>query len=181
MSDFYTLITTTGQQKLADAIVNHTTVKLQEMAVGDGGGSPVTPTGGETALAGEQYRAQLNSIHTDLTNPNWVICELIIPENVGGWYLREVGLYDDEGDLIAYGNFPETYKPELDEGSSRTQTIRVVILVSDTDSVELLIDPAVVLATREYVDERIDTIDQVTQTPYKLVVVDGVIGLEEQS
>ncbi|MBD2786727.1 phage tail protein, partial [Xenorhabdus sp. DI] len=80
------------------------------------------------------------------------IAEQVIHESEGGWWIREIGLFDKDGILIAVGNCAETYKPQLQEGSGRTQTIRMVLIVSHTDAVSLKIDPSVVLATREYVD-----------------------------
>lgn len=156
MSKYFTILTSVGAAKLANATALGETVKFTELALGDGNGSLPTPTQSQTSLVNEVRRKALNSVSVDDDNPNWVMCEQIIPEDVGGWTIREVGIYDDDGDLIAVGNFPETYKPLLGEGSGRTQTIRVVLQISSTSSVELKIDPSVVLATREYVDRQND-------------------------
>ncbi|MEI8631418.1 phage tail protein [Vibrio sp. PP-XX7] len=118
------------------------------------GGTPPTLSQTQTALVNEVWRDMLNTIKVDNENANWIICEQVIPEDVGGWTIREVCLYDQDGDLIAVGNFPETYKPTLQQGSGRTQTIQVILQVSASSSVELKIDPSVVLATREYVDDQ---------------------------
>lgn len=154
MSDFFTLLTTVGAAKLANATALGTTVEISEMAVGDGGGEAVVPNQSQTALVNEIRRKPLNSITIDPDNPNWIVCEQVLPPDEGGWTIREVGLFDADGNLIAVGNFPETYKPLLSEGSGRTQTIRIVLEVSSADSVELKIDPSVVLATRDYVDRQ---------------------------
>ncbi|MBY7830886.1 phage tail protein [Vibrio fluvialis] len=154
MSKFFTLLTTVGEAKLANATALGQTVKFEKMAIGDGNGELPVPDQKQTALVNEVRREPLNAVETDPDNPNWIVCEQVIPENVGGWTIREVGIYDVDGDLIAVGNFPETYKPILEEGSGRTQTVRIVLQVSSTATVEIKIDPSVVLATRKYVDEK---------------------------
>ncbi|MBY5940392.1 phage tail protein [Halomonas sp. DP5N14-9] len=154
MPQFYTLLTDTGQAKIANAVALGTQIQITQMAVGDGGGNPVTPDSSATALVNEVRRAPINAVHTDDNNPTWIVIEQVLPPDVGGWTIREIGVFDAAGDLIAIGNLPETYKPVLAEGSSRTQTIRVVMEVSDTAAVTLKVDPSVVLATREYVDQQ---------------------------
>lgn len=152
MAQFFTLLTEVGQAKLANAIALGQTIEITQLAVGDGGGSLPTPQGDEEQLINEVRRAAINTSHVDEDNPTWIVVEQVIPPDVGGWTIREVGIFDSAGDLIAYGNYPETYKPVLEEGSSRTQTVRFVLEVSDTAAVTLKVDPSVVLATREYVD-----------------------------
>ncbi len=170
MSTFYTILTTVGEAKLANATALGLTVKLTQMAVGDGNGELPTPQQKQTDLVNELRRAALNSIDVDTDNPNWIVCEQVLPESVGGWTIREVGLFDEDDDLIAVGNFPETYKPILAEGSGRTQTIRMVIQVSATSTVELKIDPSIVLATREYVDKK-DSAHLVAVNPHPQYVL----------
>lgn len=150
---YFAIPTHAGQAKIANAIALGVPLKITQMAVGDGNGQPVTPNPAQTALVREQRRAPLNTLFQDPLNPAQLVAEQIIPENVGGWWIREVGLFDDSGALIAIANSPDTYKPLLSEGSGRTQTVRMVLIVSDTSAVELKIDPAVVLATRKYVDD----------------------------
>ncbi|WP_154179670.1 phage tail protein [Vibrio furnissii] len=152
MSKFFTVLTKVGEAKLANATALGQTVQFEKLAIGDGNGALPVPDQNQTQLVNEVRRMSLNSVEIDENNPNWIICEQVIPEDVGGWTIREVGIYDVDGDLIAVGNFPETYKPILEEGSGRTQTVRVVLQVSATATVELKIDPSVVLATRQYVD-----------------------------
>ncbi|OCG24658.1 hypothetical protein A9G11_03115 [Gilliamella sp. wkB108] len=154
---FYTLITTQGAALLANATALGIPLKLTKMAVGDANGSESHPTATQTKLIHEIYRAPINTITTDKDNPNQIIAELVIPETQGGWFINEIGLYDDGDNLIAVGNCPVTYKPKLVEGSGRTQVIRMIIIVDNVDSVQLKIDPATVLATRNYVDELIAT------------------------
>ena len=151
---FYTLLTDIGAAKLASAAALGVPLKITHMAVGDGGGVLPTPDSKQTALVNEKRRAALNMLYIDPQNSSQVIAEQVIPENEGGWWIREVGLFDESGALIAVGNCPESYKPQLAEGSGRTQTVRMVLITSSTDNITLKIDPAVVLATRKYVDDK---------------------------
>ncbi|WP_429871474.1 phage tail protein [Escherichia coli] len=151
---FYTLLTDIGAAKLASAAALGVPLKITHMAVGDGGGILPTPDAKQTALVNEKRRAALNMLYIDPQNSSQIIAEQVIPENEGGWWIREVGLFDESGALIAVGNCPESYKPQLAEGSGRTQTVRMVLITSSTDNITLKIDPAVVLATRKYVDDK---------------------------
>ncbi|EII6427201.1 phage tail protein [Escherichia coli] len=151
---FYTLLTDIGAAKLASAAALGVPLKITHMAVGDGGGTLPTPDAKQTALVNEKRRAALNMLYIDPQNSSQIIAEQVIPENEGGWWIREVGLFDESGALIAVGNCPESYKPQLAEGSGRTQTVRMVLITSSTDNITLKIDPAVVLATRKYVDDK---------------------------
>ncbi|MBS5006117.1 MAG: phage tail protein [Enterobacter sp.] len=152
---FYTLLTDIGAAKLASAAALGVPLKITQMAVGDGGGVLPTPSAQQTALVAEKRRASLNMLYIDPQNSSQIIAEQVIPETEGGWWIREVGLFDDTGALIAVGNCPESYKPQLAEGSGRTQTVRMVLITSSTDNITLKIDPAVVLATRKYVDDKV--------------------------
>ncbi|EEW1035158.1 phage tail protein [Escherichia coli] len=152
---FYTLLTDIGAAKLASAAALGVPLKITHMAVGDGGGTLPTPDAKQTALVNEKRRAALNMLYIDPQNSSQIIAEQVIPENEGGWWIREVGLFDESGALIAVGNCPESYKPQLAEGSGRTQTVRMVLIASSTDNITLKIDPAVVLATRKYVDDKV--------------------------
>ncbi|HDJ9589487.1 TPA: phage tail protein [Escherichia coli] len=151
---FYTLLTDIGAAKLASAAALGVPLKITHMAVGDGGGVLPTPDAKQTALVNEKRRAALNMLYIDPQNSSQIIADQVIPENEGGWWIREVGLFDESGALIAVGNCPESYKPQLAEGSGRTQTVRMVLITSSTDNITLKIDPAVVLATRKYVDDK---------------------------
>lgn len=150
---YFAYLTTRGEAKLAQATALGIQLKLTQMGVGDGGGTLPTPLPSQTSLINEKRRAGLNSLTVDPQNPAQLVAEQIIPENEGGWWIREIGLYDDANELIAVANCAETYKPLLAEGSGRTQAIRMVLIVSSTDAVTLKIDPAVILATRKYVED----------------------------
>lgn len=152
---FYTLLTEIGAAKLSSATALGVPLKITQMAVGDGGGVLPTPSAQQTALVAEKRRAALNMLYIDPQNSSQIIAEQVIPETEGGWWIREVGLFDDTGALIAVGNCPESYKPQLAEGSGRTQTVRMVLITSSTDNITLKVDPAVVLATRKYVDDKV--------------------------
>lgn len=153
MATYKSILTTLGQAKIATAIANASTVNLFEMAVGDGNGNDVVPDASMTALVRERYRAQVNTLTVDPSNPNYVIAELIVPSNEGGWTVREVGVFDNAGDMIVIANFPATYKPVITEGSTRDLIIRIYIEVTQADAVTLIIDPAVVLASRQWVSD----------------------------
>ena len=153
---YKTVITKAGAIKLAAATVpNGKKVNFTAMAIGDGGGTLPTPDPNQTKLINEVWRYSLNKISQDAKNKNYVVAELLIPPERGGFWMREMGLYDDTGTLIAVGNMAESYKPALAEGSGRAQTVRMVIMVSDIASVELTIDTSMVMATQDYVDDRL--------------------------
>ncbi|WP_255562141.1 phage tail protein [Rahnella sp. PD12R] len=152
MSKFKSVVTALGQARIASAIESGKDVNITQLAVGDGNGNATTPSASQTALVHETYRLPLNSIKTDNKNANWIIAEAIIPASVGGFWMREMGLFSSEGELIAVSNMADSYKPTLEEGSGRTQTLRMVITVTDTDAVTLTIDDTLVIATEEYVN-----------------------------
>lgn len=157
---YFALLTKLGENLLAQATALGTKIELTQMAVGDGGGKLPTPDTNQTKLIAEKRRAAINTLFIDDNNKNQIVAEQIIPESEGGWWIREIGLFDKAGNLIAVANCPETYKPQLAEGSGRTQSIRIVLIVSHTESVTLKIDPSVVLATREYVNTEITVLDK---------------------
>ncbi|EDW1774076.1 phage tail protein, partial [Salmonella enterica subsp. diarizonae] len=153
---FKTVITTAGAAKLAAATMQGgKKINLNVMAVGDGGGKLPDPDAGQMQLVNEVWRHTLNKISQDNRYSNYIVAELVIPPEVGGFWMRELGLYDDEGTLIAVANMAESYKPELAEGSGRAQTCRMVIIVSSVESVALSIDSTMVMATQDYVDDRL--------------------------
>ncbi|UPT55771.1 phage tail protein [Dickeya zeae] len=151
---YFALLTNIGAAKLANATALGSHLAITQMAVGDGGGSLPTPTPAQTKLVNEKRRAPLNALSVDPQNTNQIIAEQVIPETEGGWWIREIGLYDSDGDLIAVANCADTYKPQLQEGSGRVQTVRMILIVNSADAITLKIDPAVVLATRQYVDDK---------------------------
>lgn len=163
---YKTVITKAGAEKLAAATLpNGKKVNFAAMAVGDGGGTLPTPDPNQTKLVKEVWRHALNKISQDKKHKNYVVAELVIPPETGGFWLREMGLYDDTGALIAVGNMAESYKPELAEGSGRAQTLRMVIMVSDIDTVELSIDTTLVMATQDYVDDKLAEHEQSRRHP----------------
>ncbi|HBC3296757.1 TPA: phage tail protein, partial [Escherichia coli] len=174
---FYTLLTDIGAAKLASAAALGVPLKITHMAVGDGGGVLPTPDAKQTALVNEKRRAALNMLYIDPQNSSQIIAEQVISENEGGWWIREVGLFDESGALIAVGNCPESYKPQLAEGSGRTQTVRMVLITSSTDNITLKIDPAVVLATRKYVDDKISEHEQSRRHPDASLTAKGFTQL----
>ncbi|HHT4826673.1 TPA: phage tail protein [Escherichia coli] len=163
---FKTVITTAGAAKLAAATVpGGKKVTLSAMAVGDGNGKLPVPDAGQTKLVHEVWRHALNKVRVDNKNKNYIVAELVVPPEVGGFWMRELGLYDDAGTLIAVANMAESYKPELAEGSGRAQTCRMVIIVSNVASVELSIDASTVMATQDYVDDKIAEHEQSRRHP----------------
>ncbi|MFQ3507150.1 phage tail-collar fiber domain-containing protein [Escherichia coli] len=152
---YYAILTNQGAARLANATMLGSKLNLTQMAVGDANGVLPTPDPAQTKLINQKRIAPLNLLSVDPNNQSQIIAEQIIPENEGGFWIREIGLYDDEGVLIAVANCPETYKPQLQEGSGRTQTIRMILVVSNTEAITLKIDPSVVLATRKYVDDEV--------------------------
>ncbi|WP_332871828.1 phage tail protein [Serratia liquefaciens] len=176
MKKFIAIMTSHGSEKLANAAVSGSPLNITMMAVGDGGGHQRTPTPEQNQLIGEQFRAPLNRLSISDQAANVIEAEMIMPPQVGGFWLREVALIDDEGEFIAVGNMPDTYKPLLAEGSGRFQIIRMQLQVSSTEDVNMLVDPSVVLATAEtvkaaedaakdYADEQLSEHEQSRQHP----------------
>ncbi|WP_237613297.1 phage tail protein [Pectobacterium parmentieri] len=174
---YFALLTNIGAAKLANATALGSRLNITRMAVGDGGGTLPTPNPAQTKLINEKRRAALNNLSIDPKNPSQIIAEQVIPENEGGWWVREVGLFDDDGNLIAVANCPETYKPLLQQGSGRIQTVRMILIVSSTDAVTLKIDPAVVLATRGYVDEALAEHEKSRKHPDGTLTAKGFVQL----
>ena len=175
---YKTVITKAGAIKLAAATVpNGKKVNFTAMAIGDGGGTLPVPDASQTKLVNEVWRHTLNKISLDNKHQNYVIAELVIPPETGGFWMREMGLYDDTGTLIAVGNMAESYKPELAEGSGRAQTVRMVIMVSDIESVELTIDTSTVMATQDYVDDKLAEHEQSRRHPDATLTAKGFTQL----
>ncbi|EET2948883.1 phage tail protein [Escherichia coli] len=175
---FKTVITTAGAAKLAAATApGGRKVNITTMAVGDGGGKLPVPDAGQTGLIHEVWRHALNKISQDKRNSNYIIAELVIPPEVGGFWMCELGLYDDAGTLIAVANMAESYKPALAEGSGRSQTCRMVIIVSSVASVELTIDTTTVMATQDYVDDKIAEHEQSRRHPDASLTAKGFTQL----
>ena len=150
---YFATLTNQGAARLANATALGLKLNITQMGVGDANGTLPTPSPTQTALINQRRIAAINSLSVDDNDAGQIIVEQVIPENEGGFWIREIGLYDDTGVLIAVANCPETYKPLLTEGSGRTQTIRMILVVSSSASITLKVDPSVVLATRKYVDD----------------------------
>ncbi len=169
--EYFAILTAIGEAKHANAAVLGTKVDYATMAVGDGNGVVPMPDRLQTALVHQVRRAPINMADKDPANPAQIIVEQVIPETEGGWWIREAGIFDGDGDLIAVANVPPTYKPQLAEGSGRNQVVRIVLLVANAAVVNLKIDPAVVLATRQYVDSKIDAIPAATTDKKGLIEI----------
>ena len=150
---YFATLTNQGAARLANATALGIKLNITQMGVGDANGKLPTPSPTQTTLINQLRIAAINSLSVDDNDAGQIIAEQVIPENEGGFWIREIGLYDDTGVLIAVANCPETYKPLLTEGSGRTQTIRMILVVSSSASITLKVDPSVVLATRKYVDD----------------------------
>lgn len=177
----YSVPTTVGAAKLAYAMANELTVKISHMALGDGNGQLVEPASNWPALAREVHRAQLNQLYQHPDNPNWLVAELVLPAEVGGWTIREIALYDVDGDIIFIGNHAEQYKPVQSQGSDETKTIRMVILVSDVATVTLKTDPTTVMATIDYVQRELAKLDHKQSVRYTTTAAVVLSGLGVQA
>ena len=153
---YYMKITSAGAAKVAAAQAASSFVELSEIAVGDGSGSAIPPpTGSETTLVNEVFRDSVANISASSSDSSIIVAEMTIPSDAGGWTVREIGLFDGDGDLFAYGNFPTTYKPLVAEGSAREMIVRVALKVGASSVINMNIDPSVVLASKQWVLERI--------------------------
>lgn len=177
-SQFFAILTAAGEAKQANADALGIPWKLTEMGVGDANGTDPIPDRAQTRLINERRRRPLNKLSVDPANPNIIVAEQIIPADEGGWWIREIGLYDADGALVAVANCAPSYKPLMSQGSGRTQVVRMNFIVSSASSVVLKIDPAVVLATRQYVDDSIaDAVNRQDAKASVLVATTGPIQL----
>ncbi len=158
---FYSILTSIGKAKIANASVLGTKLNLTTLAVGDGNSKYYNPTENQEKLINEAWRGNVGAIATDSENSNWIVIETMIADNVGGFFIREVGVFDDEGNLIAIGKYPETYKPIVSDGATKDLTIRIILEVSNASNVTLKIDPTIIMATKkdiEILDNKIKNI-----------------------
>ncbi|MCA7812431.1 tail fiber protein [Escherichia coli] len=175
---FKTIITDTGAQKLAQAAApDGKPVRLTHMAVGDGGGTLPTPDSKQTCLVHEVWRHTVNRVILDATHQNRIVAELVIPPETGGFWIREIGVFDEHGDLIAVGNTAESYKPAVAEGSGRAQTFRTILTVSSTATVALTVDNTMVMATVDYVDDKLKEHEQSRRHPDASLTAKGFVQL----
>ncbi|EEX2323196.1 tail fiber protein [Escherichia coli] len=175
---FKTIITDTGAKKLAQAAApDGNPVHLTHMAVGDGGGTLPTPDSKQTRLVHEVWRHTVNRVILDATHQNRIIAELVIPPETGGFWIREIGVFDEHGDLIAVGNTAESYKPAVAEGSGRAQTFRTILTVSSTATVALTVDNTMVMATVDYVNDKLKEHEQSRRHPDASLTAKGFVQL----
>lgn len=177
MNKYKAIITTAGAAKIAAASAGGTQLKIVRMAVGDGNGTLPTPNPAQTKLVNEKYRAALNGLTIDKALKNHILAEMIIPANRGGWWLREMGLYDEAGTLIAVSNMAESYKPKLEEGSGRTQTLRMILIVSSTEAVQVIAGGDTVLATKDFVADAIAAHEKTRNHPDASTTAKGLVQL----
>ncbi|MBC0410791.1 tail fiber protein [Escherichia coli] len=179
---FKTVITDTGAKKLAQAAApDGKPVRLTHMAVGDGGGTLPTPDSKQTRLVHEVWRHTVNRVILDATHQNRIIAELVIPPETGGFWIREIGVFDEHGDLIAVGNTAESYKPTVAEGSGRAQTFRTILTVSSTATVALTVDNTMVMATVDYVDDKLKEHEQSRRHPDASLTAKGFVQLSSDT
>lgn len=166
--NFYTILTNAGLAAIANAVINQTQVNFAKLGVGDGNGAYYTPTQEATALRNQVWIGNISSVTADTTNPNWVNVETVIPGNVGGFEIRELGIFDDNNVLLAIGKLPLTYKPNFAEGSSKDLYIKAIFEVTNASAVTLKVDPSVIYASKKYVDDKV------------AVVVSGLENVQQQ-
>ncbi|HGS9927250.1 TPA: phage tail protein [Clostridioides difficile] len=157
---YYTLLTTIGKASIANATALGNKVDLVKLQLGDGAGAEYNPTEEQTSLKNVAWEGSINNVKIDEENPNWIVIETVIPGSVGGFMIREVGIFDSKEQLIAVSKYPETYKPTADSGSVKDLVIKIILVVSNTSSVNLKVDPTVILATLKDIqdlDSKIDT------------------------
>lgn len=181
---YFATLTNAGADRLAAAIAAGDKMDITQMAVGDGGGALPIPDPAQTALIGEVHRSPLNKLEVVL--PGTVLAEIIIPPQMGGWWLREVALFAKDGVCVAIGNMPESYKPVAEDGSSRTQIVRIQLAVSSTNNVEMIVDPTLVIATREDVNAALDAAKAYTDQEIRaadnrtVMAIDDAIAAESR-
>lgn len=174
MANFYTILTVAGKAAIANATVTGVPINFTQMAVGDGNGTNYSPVETQSSLIKEVWRGNISSVSGDENNPNHIVFEAVIPATQGGFYVREIGLYDDKGTLLAIGNCAETYKPRLEEGSTKDLYLKVIIVVSNTSVVTLKVDPSIIMASKKYVDDKVTIVTSSIQQ-----VTNNLSGLQE--
>ena len=153
-AQYFTVLTDYGTQAFAKAIATNQPIQFSSFAVGDGNGQAVTPTADRTALVKETHRANVSAVSLDPRNNKQIIIELTIPEDVGGFYIREMGVFDSTNKLVAYANTPESFKPTLESGSGKVQVLRMILKVSNSQAVTLSIDNSVIFVTRQQLNPK---------------------------
>ncbi|EGQ4786861.1 hypothetical protein I3H91_003934 [Salmonella enterica subsp. enterica serovar Durban] len=175
---FKTIITDYGKQRLIAAMSpGGTKLTLTQMAVGDGGGNPTNPDTTNTALVNEVWRAAVNSVSVDKTHSNIIIVELLIPAEVGGFWIREAGIYDEFNKLVAICSLPASEKPLLEQGSGRAQTVRMTLVISDLSTINITIDSTTIIATNDYVDNSLKEHEKSRNHPDATLTDKGFVKL----
>lgn len=146
---FYTILTNVGKAKVANSLPTGTKVNLTKLKIGDSNGTYYNPSETQTDLVHKVYECNVTSVEVDEDNPSWVTITAAIPSDVGGFMIREVGVFDDGNNLIAIGKYPETYKPVASDGSTKELYIKMTLEITNSSSVELKIDPTVIIATKK--------------------------------
>ena len=178
---YYTVLTQKGIALLDNATSLGVPLKITQMAVGDGNGNITTPDATQTELVHEVRRAAIDKLFLDNENPCQIIAEQVIPETDGGWFIHEIGLFDDKDNLIAVGNYPATYKPNCLEDSSRTQVIRMEFIVDNTEAIELKNETIEVFAARQYIEPRADATQTAATQKYVNDTITAKITAHEKS
>lgn len=161
---FYTILTEYGKSEITKSIQSGVKTEFVTLALGDGSGNYNEPTETDTELVNEVYRGEITSVEIDEVNPNWIRLTMIIPGTTGGFMIREVGVFDEGNKMLAVGKYPETYKPIIENGSSKELTINMILEVSNAEAVEMQIDPSVVIATKQDLSNLADDIrDEIEQ------------------
>lgn len=175
---FKTIITDYGKQRLIAAMSpGGTKLTLTQMAVGDGGGNPTNPDTTSAALVNEVWRAAVNSVSVDKTHSNIIIVELLIPAEVGGFWIREAGIYDEFNKLVAVCSLPASEKPLLEQGSGRAQTVRMTLVISDMSTINITIDSTTIIATNDYVDNSLKEHEKSRNHPDATLTDKGFVKL----
>ena len=173
---FYTILTNVGKAKIANALPTGTKVNLTKMKIGDSNGTYYNPSESQTELVHKVYECNVTSVEVDESNPNWITITAAIPSDVGGFSIREVGVFDDSNSLIAIGKYPETYKPVASDGSVKELYIKMTLEVVNASSVELKIDPTIILATKKDIANINTKVEDVTTQLEDIMNIDTIIG-----
>ncbi|WP_253197205.1 phage tail protein [Clostridium algidicarnis] len=176
---FYTILTKIGKAKIANASALGAKVNFSKFQVGDSNGSYYNPTEDQTQLKHKVWEGNINSISVDENNPNWIVIEILLPSNIGGFMIREAAILDDENNMIAVAKYPETYKPITSEGSSKDLLIRTILEVSNVSSVTIKVDPTVILATKKDIEILENKIKNIKVTKIVLSKTEPVMDTDD--
>ncbi|GAA3911818.1 hypothetical protein GCM10022405_41270 [Gibbsiella dentisursi] len=174
---FASLITEKGKALITAALAGGDTITLKYFAVGDGNGAVITPSGDMTALVHEVARVDINSLKETDATQQVVTAEAIIPANTGGFWIREAGVFTEDGTLVAVSQMPETYKPDTDDGATSTQTVRMLLTVSDASTINLTVDDSLVIATEDYVNDKLAEHEKSRNHPDGTTTAKGFVQL----